>query len=46
MLVLLFAMPLSLFAQSIELRGTVKDSIGNPLELANIIATNKGKWSR
>ncbi|WP_299679428.1 carboxypeptidase-like regulatory domain-containing protein [uncultured Dokdonia sp.] len=43
MLVLLLAMPLGLFAQSIELRGTVKDSIGNPLELANIIATNKAE---
>ena len=42
-LVLLFAMPMGLFAQSIELRGTVKDSIGNPLELANIIATNKAE---
>lgn len=42
-LVLLLAMPLGLFAQSIELRGTVKDSIGNPLELANIIATNKAE---
>ena len=40
---LLFAMPMGLFAQSIELRGTVKDSIGNPLELANIIATNKAE---
>ncbi len=26
-------------AQSIKLRGTIKDSIGNPLELANVIAT-------
>ncbi|GGG34620.1 TonB-dependent receptor [Dokdonia pacifica] len=34
---------MGLFAQSIELRGTVKDSIGNPLELANIIATNKAE---
>ncbi len=42
-LVLLFVMPLGLFAQSIELRGTVKDSIGGPLELANIIATNKAE---
>ncbi|SNR89811.1 TonB-dependent receptor [Dokdonia pacifica] len=42
-LALLFAMPMGLFAQSIELRGTVKDSIGNPLELANIIATNKAE---
>lgn len=42
-LVLLLAIPMALCAQSIELRGTVKDSIGNPLELANIIATNKAE---
>ncbi len=29
----------SLSAQSINVRGTIKDSIGNPLELANVIAT-------
>ena len=40
-LALLFVLPLSLFAQNIKLSGTVKDSIGNPLELANIIATVK-----
>ena len=39
--VLLFIVPLQLTAQSIELSGKVKDSIGNPLELANIIATVK-----
>ncbi len=38
---MLLALPLTLFAQSITLRGVVKDSIGSPLELANIIATNK-----
>jgi hypothetical protein len=27
------------FAQSIKVRGTIKDSIGNPLEFANVIAT-------
>jgi len=43
MLVMLLALPLTLFAQSITLRGVVKDSIGSPLELANIIATNKAE---
>ncbi|WP_339849208.1 TonB-dependent receptor [uncultured Dokdonia sp.] len=42
-LVMLLALPLKLFAQSITLRGVVKDSIGSPLELANIIATNKAE---
>ena len=37
---LLLALPLLSVAQTIELSGTVKDSIGNPLELANIIATD------
>ncbi len=32
---------LSLTAQNIKLRGVIKDSIGNPLELANVIATVK-----
>jgi len=41
LLALLFVLPLGIFAQSIELSGTVKDSIGAPLELANIIATVK-----
>ncbi len=39
-LALLLALPLLAVAQTIELSGTVKDSIGNPLELANIIATD------
>ncbi len=39
-LVVLCALPLTIIAQTIELTGTVKDSIGNPLELANIIATD------
>ncbi len=30
-----------LSAQSIKVKGTIKDSIGNPLELANVIATVK-----
>ncbi len=38
--VVLCALPLTIIAQTIELTGTVKDSIGNPLELANIIATD------
>jgi hypothetical protein len=29
-------------AQNIKVRGTINDSIGNPLELANVIATVKG----
>lgn len=37
---LLLALPVLTIAQTIELSGTVKDSIGNPLELANIIATD------
>ncbi len=40
---MLLALPLTFFAQSIALRGVVKDSIGSPLELANIIATNKAE---
>ncbi len=32
---------LSLSAQSIKVRGTIKDSIGNPLEFANVIASIK-----
>lgn len=39
---MLLALPLLTVAQTIELSGTVKDSIGNPLELANIIATDIG----
>ncbi len=30
------------FAQNVKLEGTIKDSIGNPLELANVIAFVKG----
>ena len=37
--VLLFSTLLS--AQSIKVRGVINDSIGNPLELANVIATVK-----
>lgn len=42
-LALLIALPSIVFAQSITLRGVVKDSVGNPLELANIIATNSAE---
>ena len=38
--VLLFSIALS--AQTIKVKGVVKDSIGNPLELANAIATVSG----
>ncbi len=37
--VLLFS--ISLTAQNIKVRGVIKDSIGNPLELANVIAIEK-----
>lgn len=37
--IILFTTLLS--AQSIKVKGTIKDSIGNPLELANVIATVK-----
>lgn len=40
---MLLALPLAIFAQSITLSGVVKDSIGTPLELSNIIATNKAE---
>lgn len=40
-LVVLIGLPCLSIAQSITLSGVVKDSIGTPLELANIIATNK-----
>ena len=39
--ILLFFFTCSLFAQSAKISGTVTDSIGAPLELANIIATVK-----
>ncbi|MEH6406856.1 MAG: carboxypeptidase regulatory-like domain-containing protein, partial [Leeuwenhoekiella sp.] len=37
----LFLGSVSLFAQNVKISGTVKDSIGTPLELANVIATKK-----
>ncbi|MCF6306366.1 MAG: carboxypeptidase-like regulatory domain-containing protein [Flavobacteriaceae bacterium] len=36
-----FLLTTLLSAQSIKVRGTIKDSIGDPLELANVIATVK-----
>jgi len=39
LLIVLFTISLS--AQSIKVRGVINDSIGNPLELANVIATVK-----
>ena len=42
--VLLMLIACSSFAQ-IRLEGVIKDSIGNPLELANVIAINQEtKW--
>ncbi len=38
LLTALLLFSLSMTAQSIKLRGTIKDTIGNPLELANVIA--------
>ena len=39
LLFLVMGFSLSVSAQSVRLSGTVKDSIGTPLELANVIAT-------
>ena len=42
-LVLLFTiLPLISFSQNVKFEGTVKDSLGNPLEMANVIAFKKG----
>ena len=38
---LICVFPLFLSAQSIKVKGTIKDSIGNPLEFANVIASIK-----
>src|SRR5690554_335754 len=38
---LLLIFSISLSAQSIKVRGTIKDTIGNPLEFANVIASIK-----
>ena len=35
-------LPMLVFSQNIRLEGTVKDSKGNPLEMANVIAFKKG----
>lgn len=34
--------PLLTFSQNVRFEGTVKDSLGNPLEMANVIAFKKG----
>jgi len=42
-LVLLFTiLPLISFSQNVKFEGTVKDTLGNPLEMANVIAFKKG----
>ncbi len=41
-LLLLLVIPVAIFSQNIKLEGTVKDSLGNPLEMANVIAFKKG----
>src|SRR5690606_9122220 len=39
LLLIFVVFPLMLSAQTITVRGTIKDSIGDPLEFANVIAT-------
>jgi hypothetical protein len=41
-LLLLLMIPVAVFSQNVKLEGTVKDSLGNPLEMANVIAFKKG----
>jgi hypothetical protein len=42
-LVLLFTiLPIISFSQNVKFEGTVKDTLGNPLEMANVIAFKKG----
>ncbi len=41
LLLILFAFTISLSAQSIKVKGTIKDSLGAPLEFANVIASIK-----
>lgn len=41
-LFLLITLPVLGFSQNIKVEGTVKDSLGNPLEMANVIAFKKG----
>ena len=40
-LIIILLFSISLTAQDIKVRGVIKDSIGEPLELANVIATVK-----
>jgi len=35
-------LPVFVFSQNIKVEGTVKDSLGNPLEMSNVIAFKKG----
>ncbi len=41
-LLLLLVIPAAIFSQNVKLEGTIKDSLGNPLEMANVIAFKKG----
>ncbi len=41
-LFLFLLVPLLTIAQNVKLEGTIKDSLGNPLEMANVIAFKKG----
>lgn len=43
LLAVLLVLSTGVFAQSITLKGVVRDSIGSPLEFANIIASNKAE---
>ena len=42
-IILIFALlPIVAFSQNIKLEGVITDSIGKPLEMANVIAFKKG----
>ena len=45
LLIILLLVSASISGQEIKLTGVIKDSIGNPLELANVIATVKSSGS-
>lgn len=40
--IFLVLIPFVIFSQNVKLEGVVKDSLGNPLEMANVIAFKKG----
>lgn len=40
--IVLFLFPLFLFSQTVKVEGVVKDSLGNSLELANVVALSQG----